>query len=83
MKLRAAAEVGNVKEIARLLQLGADIDAADRVRDVCHERVMLGNRKSCGSLCLQLYQTEVYDTIKFEGTALYVPHSGDFAFFLC
>ena len=36
---------GDVKEIARLLDLGADIDAADWVRDVCHERVMLGNRK--------------------------------------
>ena len=36
---------GDVKEIARLLQLGAGIDATDWVRDVCHERVMLGNRK--------------------------------------
>ena len=34
-----------MKEIARLLDLGADIDAADWVRDVCHERVMLGHRK--------------------------------------
>ena len=45
MKLRAAAEVGNVKEIVRLLHLGTDIDAADWVRDARHERVMLGNRK--------------------------------------
>ena len=34
-----------MKEIPRLLELGAGIDAADWVRDVCHERVMLGNRK--------------------------------------
>ena len=40
MKLRAAAEVGNVKEIVRLLHLGTDIDAADWVRDARHERVM-------------------------------------------
>ena len=32
-----------MKEIARLLDLGADIDAADKGRDVCH--LMLGNRK--------------------------------------
>ena len=34
-----------MKEIARLLDLGTDIDAAVWVRDSCHERVMLGNRK--------------------------------------
>ena len=147
--------VDNVKEIARLLHLGADIDAADWVRDSGHARTLSDNgsrfriscmfdltvidhqcskyardthmpsahpslvparngggmryipkmrsgtlhevllcvyvqcirmgllkllwiqdvksHSCCGSLCLQLYKTEVYDTIKYEG-ALYVPH---------
>ena len=38
-----AAKVDNVKEAVRFLDLGADIDAADRVRDVCHERIILGS----------------------------------------